>query len=266
MKINLSLTLLILCLCLTGLYLVESSSYSCGSKCNHDNDCQSSIVNPCTFCLSGVCSPMCGVGCRQDSDCLGGANPCTVCSPSRVCANPRPECGSFCGYGVDSACRFNGSSTGPCAQSLTGKQCCTCHPTDLDAGCGAWQSNCNAVACTDDRTCAALSGNCTRCLSGKCQPPPASMCGTPCSGSGSCQGGDGQCSECIGFLCSKPQASGCGTVCLSSGQCQAYTTCRACIGATCQETIPCGGACGDDSQCSSSCPVCNRVAKCSTSF
>ena len=246
--------------------VLTAGAYTCGSQCHEDSDCQSSVVNPCTFCLSGQCSPMCGVGCRSDSDCRGGANPCTVCDPSRVCSNPIPECGSFCGHGVDLACRFNGSSTAPCAQSLSGKQCCQCHPTDLDKGCGNWNSNCDVASCKTSADCTILQGNCTQCLSGKCQAPPSSKCGIVCQANGQCQGGDGQCTQCIGFFCSKPQSSGCGNVCVSSGQCQANDKCRACIGAVCQEQISCGGACGDDSWCTDSCPVCNRVAQCATSF
>lgn len=265
-----SLLLVVILSSVALLQFAHAKAYTCGSQCRVDTDCSSNIVNPCTFCLEGTCSPMCGVGCRSDSDCSGGdvtgANPCTMCSSARVCVNPRPQCGSFCGYGVDSACRFNGSNTLPCAQSLTGAQCCQCHPTNLDKGCGNWASNCNSVSCTSSANCTALTGNCTSCVAGKCQMPSQSKCGTICSGSGQCQGGDGKCTQCIGYYCSEPDSSGCGTVCISNGQCQSFSKCTACVSTTCQQPVPCGGACGSDSWCSGSCPVCNRVAQCATSF
>ena len=99
--------LLFLLLLLLGLSSFSIlSATTCGSTCRYDSDCTSDFTNPCTFCLGGACSPMCGVGCRSDSDCAGGANPCTVCNDMRVCANPRPSCGSFCGT-TDMACRYN---------------------------------------------------------------------------------------------------------------------------------------------------------------
>ena len=51
----------------------DDTDANCGSKCRSDQDCLDNPFNYCTFCNgSGVCSPMCGVGCRHESDCNTG--------------------------------------------------------------------------------------------------------------------------------------------------------------------------------------------------
>mmetsp|Transcript_1840 Transcript_1840/g.2784 ORF Transcript_1840/g.2784 Transcript_1840/m.2784 type:complete len:308 (-) Transcript_1840:114-1037(-) len=283
---------LLLGVLLLGCFLAPATADTipqCGDKCDDDDDCIDS-GNFCSFCSDeGVCSPMCGVGCRHDSDCdTGGPNPCTRCHDSQ-CVNPNPKCGEFCGYGVDAACRVNG--TGSCDDN-----CCTC---DSLKGCGNWTtSNCDLSSCSTTSDCENLPGICTTCHNRKCQPqncnsavkcstnddctqypgscttctsemncvePVGPSCGDLCTNSAECTGSSGGCTQCIGYSCSKPEQ--CGQNCISSGQCQGYnsgTKCTACIGTICQDTLPCGGSCGGDDQCGSSCPVCS-FAKCKSS-
>lgn len=236
---------------IAALDAVLDDRYTCGSTCSSDFECMSDRTNPCTFCLSGQCQTMCGVGCRDDSDCEGGYNPCTKCNEKRVCANPAPHCGTFCG-GQDLACRFVG--TGPCA-GVDG-QCCTCHPTDPTLGCGSWNDQCS-TSCSSDSDCRAKSGDCTICENGRCIKP--TPCGTVCSYTGMCENNP-DCPECVGFYCSKK--TDCGQVCVSSAQCQHNPKCKACIGAVCSPLRGCGESCGGDDWCGSSCSKC-EWAKCS---
>mmetsp|Transcript_29070 Transcript_29070/g.81345 ORF Transcript_29070/g.81345 Transcript_29070/m.81345 type:complete len:265 (-) Transcript_29070:29-823(-) len=238
---------------------------TCGSDCDDDKDCTSDFTNPCTFCLSGVCSPLCGVGCGSDADCqTGGANPCTICNEKRICANPLPNCGTFCG-GSDDACRYNG--TGPCG-GFNGT-CCQCS-TDYREGCVANVSTTNCDReCEEDSDCSRVDGPCVYCGSNNLCTNDAgtAMCGEICSGAAQCSGSTDGCTQCVGYFCSPPAT--CGQNCISSGQCQGYNPdndCQACIGTICQDYEPCGGSCGDDSWCPPDCPVCNRVAKCDTSW
>lgn len=239
-----------------GLLTVEA----CGSDCDDDHDCLANPGNPCTFCLSGKCTPVCGLGCSKDDDCFpNSGNPCTMCNSRRVCVNPVPECGGFCG-GVDEACRFNGTDS--CA-GISG-QCCECHPTDFRLGCGNHNrtlQHCGSK-CVNSNDCASAFSDCNYCENGICVEQ-TSLCGKVCSGSGQCES-DNKCSQCVGYFCSEPAP--CGQVCLSSGQCQQNgPSCDACVGTICTAPVSCGGACGGDDWCGGSCPVCGRYAKCDSS-
>lgn len=201
---------------------------------------------------------MCGVGCGSDSDCQGGGNPCTLCSSRRVCINPVPSCGTFCGN-YDGACRFNSGECGG-----FNEECCTCHPTDMNMGCGNHTitsgPSCGST-CKSSADCVNAPSNCTYCVNQQCSQQQ-DVCGTVCSSSGQCLN-TGQCPQCVGYYCS-PKAT-CGQVCLSSGQCQSNPgNCKACVGTICTQSVSCGGACGSDDWCGTSCPVCSYPAKCST--
>eukprot|EP01006_Ploeotia_vitrea_P014768 TRINITY_DN4042_c0_g1_i1.p1 TRINITY_DN4042_c0_g1~~TRINITY_DN4042_c0_g1_i1.p1 ORF type:complete len:333 (+),score=10.00 TRINITY_DN4042_c0_g1_i1:11-1009(+) len=200
-----------------------NSQATCGTTCVTDTDCKSNPANKCTFCqhyaTGWKCAPMCGVGCRTDSDCQGAANPCSVCNSQNICANPAPQCGSFCG-GQASACRANGAKNGKCGGA--NGQCCKCSEN--------WNEGC--VVGTHNN------------------------CGHLCSGTAGCANTTStNCTQCVGYHCSVPQK--CGQNCIGNGQCQNNPApCTACIGTLCTHTHACGGSCGNDGWCSSECPVC----------
>lgn len=235
----------------------DGSFITCGSPCQYNSNCTAYLGNPCTFCDRGVCSPMCGVGCGSSNDCAGGGNPCTLCSSRRVCINPVPGCGTFCGN-YDGACRFDSGVCGGFHE-----QCCTCHPTNMTKGCGNHTISAPSCGshCTSSSDCVNAPSGCTLCVNNQCSQEQ-SICGSVCSGSGQCQS-DPNCPQCVGYFCSAPAS--CGQVCISSGQCQSNPgNCKACIGTICSNYEPCGGSCGGDDWCNPSCPVCS-FAKCKTS-
>merc|ERR1711862_502618 len=176
---------------------VPEGFMTCGSECISDYNCSRYLGNPCTFCDRGKCSPMCGVGCGSSEDCIGGGNPCTYCSERRICINPVPQCGSFCG-GTDEACRF---ASGECGGIL--ENCCTCHPSNFTLGCGNYTMiNRCGKSCSTSSDCANSGDGCVYCTDGVCSKDQ-SLCGEVCSGSGQCSA-SASCPQCVGYFCSPP--------------------------------------------------------------
>jgi hypothetical protein len=216
-------------LCLT----VGASDYSlnsgCGILCRNDSDCSYGDLfrNPCAMCgRSGTCEQVCGTGCRQDSDCrpLGEGNPCTTCNlQKRLCVNPQPLCGSFCGNDP-SACLVNG--TGDCASGGGAKGCCSCTVN----GCAS-------------------------------PPNPGPQCGTVCSTSSQCTT-NSECPQCIAYGCAPAQNCGQVCVSSGECQNNAKG-CQSCRFNSCQKGGACGASCSQDDDCDqSSCPVCGNIATC----
>eukprot|EP01012_Entosiphon_sulcatum_P059020 TRINITY_DN83283_c0_g1_i1.p1 TRINITY_DN83283_c0_g1~~TRINITY_DN83283_c0_g1_i1.p1 ORF type:complete len:316 (-),score=13.11 TRINITY_DN83283_c0_g1_i1:10-957(-) len=199
-----------------------ASNVDCGSLCSTDADCTQNYYNKCTFCENGRCSSMCGVGCRTSADCQGASNPCSVCNSKKVCANPAPLCGSFCGS-TDLACRINGSSTAKCAG--TDGSCCTCDPKD---GCSPSKSKCGTV-CSGQFECAG-DPSCPECVGFYCGQK--STCGQVCVSSGQCQMNPSPCRACIGAVCSNWHS--CGGSCGGDDWCS--PSCPVCGFAKCEKS------------------------------
>jgi hypothetical protein len=153
------------------LICVESQTSSCGSNCNNDGDClRNSPASPCSFCANGVCSSLCGVGCRQHSDCQnGGLNRCILCSGKRNCVDPRPQCGDYCEN--DSACLVNGTYPSGCSRCDVKRN--QCHNGTLPSLCGK--------VCSGSGQCAS-DPHCSQCVGFYCSKPAG--CGQVCISSG----------------------------------------------------------------------------------
>jgi len=176
----------------------------CGSDCSVDTDCiRDNPLSPCSFCSNNVCISLCGIGCRDSTQCQnGGSNPCISCSPNtRTCVNPNPLCGSFCPNNV--ACLINGSGSSKCGQC------------DMKTNsCSATNSSICGKICGGQNQCAA-DPRCSQCVSFYCAPP--AKCGQVCIGSGLCQLNPGKCHACIGAVCENTR--GCGGACGNDNWC-----------------------------------------------